>query len=340
MLIVLSGEHETLPCAEVRAIAEAEGFRVEVLEERRFVMRVVAPLEMYARLAERASMVMACYRELFRCPAELDEVARAAREVDWSFLSGRSFAVRVERKGPMRAGASSVELEALIGGVAVRAAREAKVDLRSPQVVVGGVVVDGVLYLGERLVEVDRGSFDERRPKRRPYFHPSALDPKLARLFVNLARARRGDLLLDPFVGTGSILMEASMIGCTPIGVDVDDEMVKGCLANIRHFTPTALGAVRGDARRPPLRRVDCIATDPPYGRAASTGGEELGELLGESLSSLVDLLPRGRHICLATPSQLDVASIAEGAGLKLVEEHLMRVHRSLVRRIAVLRRP
>jgi len=340
LLIVLSGEHDTLPAAEVKAILEAEGVEAEVLEERRFILRLRAPRDCCLRIAERASMVMGCYLELFKCPAEEDAVVETASRVDWSFLSGRSFAVRLLRKGGCKTGASTVRLEALIGGVAKRGSEGSKVDLRRPEVAVKGVIVDGQLYLGVARAEVSRGVFDERRPRRRPFFHPSALEPKLARLFVNLARARKGDLLFDPFAGTGSILMEAALIGCSPVGVDVDAEMVRGCTVNLRHYTPHAPGAVRGDARRPPIRRADCIATDPPYGRVSSTRGEELDRLLSDSLTSCSDLIPRGRCICLATPSWLSLAEEAEDLGLKAVEEHLLRVHKSLSRRIIVLRRP
>ena len=49
-----------------------------------------------------------------------------------------------------------------------------------------------------------------RRPRARPFFHPAAIFPKLSRALVNLSRVGAGEVFLDPFCGTGSLLLEAT----------------------------------------------------------------------------------------------------------------------------------
>jgi len=335
---ILSGEHPSLPRAEVKALLEACETSWRWAGEGLFHIRVEAPLRSCIEVANRAAMTMECCLELAASLAQLDEAVEAARSLDWSWLKGLSFAVRVDRKSARPSTPSSVELERAIGAVVKRRCPEARVDLKGPDVVIRGFIEGELLLLGVRLVKVDRGGFEERRPRRRPFFHPSALEPKLARLFVNLARARSGDVLLDPFAGTGSILIEASLLGCLPIGFDLDLRMAKGALRNLRSMELDAYVAL-GDARQIAIREVDCIATDPPYGRASSTHGLGCVELLEDFFTSALDVLARGGHICLAVPSWVEAEELASRAELSVVEQHGLRVHRSLTRKVLVLRR-
>jgi tRNA (guanine10-N2)-dimethyltransferase len=84
---------------------------------------------------------------------------------------------------------------------------------------------------------------------------------------------------------------------------------------------------------------VDAVATDPPYGRQASTGRRKLEELYSGALGAMAEVLKRGRYLCLTSPSELEVGEMARGAGLEEKERYEQRVHRSLVRRIHVFRR-
>ena len=57
-------------------------------------------------------------------------------------------------------------------------------------------------------------SSGQRRAGERPFFKPVSLDPRLARLAVNLASGpqNRGPVV-DPMTGTGGFLIEASLSG-------------------------------------------------------------------------------------------------------------------------------
>lgn len=54
------------------------------------------------------------------------------------------------------------------------------------------------------------------------------MDPQLSILMANQAQAKSGDLVLDPFVGTGSLLISASMFGAYTLGTDIDFLMLHG----------------------------------------------------------------------------------------------------------------
>jgi tRNA (guanine10-N2)-dimethyltransferase len=180
---------------------------------------------------------------------------------------------------------------------------------------------------------------EERRPKRRRAFHPSTLAPSLARCMVNLARAPRGGTLLDPFCGVGGILIEAGLMGMRVVGVDLDPGMVEKARLNLEGYGIRGFRLEVGDACGWRGRKVDAVATDPPYGRQASTGRRKLEELYSGALGAMAEVLKRGRYLCLTSPSELEVGEMARGAGLEEKERYEQRVHRSLVRRIHVFRR-
>lgn len=48
------------------------------------------------------------------------------------------------------------------------------------------------------------------------------MDPQLSIIMSNQAQVKNGDVVLDPFVGTGSLLIPASMFGGYTLGTDID----------------------------------------------------------------------------------------------------------------------
>lgn len=48
------------------------------------------------------------------------------------------------------------------------------------------------------------------------------MDPQLSLLMANQAKIKEGDLVLDPFVGSGSLLVAAAQFGGYVLGGDID----------------------------------------------------------------------------------------------------------------------
>jgi putative methyltransferase (TIGR01177 family) len=211
----------------------------------------------------------------------------------------------------------------------------ATVDLRNPDYEIT-LVRTGEDYLALTAPGTMRQSWSKRRPRRRPFFHPSAIFPKLSRALVNLSGCMEGDIFLDPFCGTGSIPIEASIIGAKVVAVDQSERMVRGAIANMRHFNQEWLGILRADSTSLPLSKVDAVATDIPYGRASSTRGRKPRELLDLLLPSLGRMMRSQSRAVVMHPDQVRV----EGGGeFLVVEEHDLHVHKLLTRTITVLRR-
>jgi tRNA (guanine10-N2)-dimethyltransferase len=247
-----------------------------------------------------------------------------------------SFAVRVRKIRGVVPELRGLELESKLGERILEKTKKTKVNLSNPQKTFFGVLTDSRFIFGLKTAEIIPKPFFERRPRRRPVFHPTAMPAKLARAMVNLAQPRKGDLVLDPFCGTGGILVEAGLIGCRVLGFDAKPHMLRGGLKNILHYGIKPEGMVIADARYIPVVRVNCIVTDPPYGRSASTLGTSTRLLVEDFLFSARTKISSGKRICMAAPQIIRIEDAGEEAGFKHVESHFVYVHRSLTRQIVV----
>ena len=54
------------------------------------------------------------------------------------------------------------------------------------------------------------------------------MDTEISLMMANLAQARRGSLIMDPFVGTGSILVACAWFGAQTLGGDIDMRVLRG----------------------------------------------------------------------------------------------------------------
>jgi tRNA (guanine10-N2)-dimethyltransferase len=339
LFFLLSGESESLPASEVKAILEAEGYSYMNPEALDQTLRLEADPECVQAVQVRAAFTRFCALELFTSDATETAATEAAGNADFKAVlkPGESFSVRINRiKNYADQAVNTMRLEGKLGKVIIQHVPEAKVNLKSPDKTFIGIVTNEKLVFGLKLTEIQTKTFSERRPRKKPFFHPSAMPSKLARCMVNLAHGKAEDLVLDPFCGTGSSLIESTYIGCRALGVDAQRRMILGCRKNLAHFNITAEGLVLADARRLPFFRVDCVVTDPPYGRSASTLRSTTKQLVQEVLASSHELLRVGQRICIASPKTLNIKALGVALGYQHVESHFAYVHRTLTREIAV----
>jgi putative methyltransferase (TIGR01177 family) len=193
--------------------------------------------------------------------------------------------------------------------------------------------------LFEEVAEVDRRAASSRRMPTLPFQRPVALPPRLARAAANLARIRPGDRVLDPFVGTGALLAEAGLLGGRLYGIDRDAEMVRGALRNLAHLGLAAEELIVGDAGEAAFETSepvwDAILTDPPYGRASSTGGEGSGAVIDRVLPRWAAKVRPGGRLVVIVPAPVN----GPGDDWKMVVSVPVRVHRSLTREFRVYER-
>jgi len=341
LFFYLSGEHTTLTYAEVKAILQSEGFSYRNVEVSPQLLCLEADKGCLQHVVSRSCFTRICGVEIFRCKVKVGDILQHAKELFYNMYieEGESFSVRI-KKINKKSNISVNGLERTIGNIIFKKTKNIKVKLTYPDKVFFGVITENHFIFGQKFTEISHKGFNSRMPSKRPFFHPSALSPKLARCMVNLARAKPGVILLDPFCGTGSILMEAKLIGCRALGSDVKPGMVRGSLRNLKYFNIPRIDLLTADARKLPFFRVDCITTDPPYSRSSSTFGLSVENLVSAFLSNVIDILPKGGFVSISFPTDLKVVDIGESVGYKCVENHFVREHKSLTREIAILKKP
>jgi tRNA (guanine10-N2)-dimethyltransferase len=341
LFFLVSGEHPTLPFSELKAILKAEGYKYKIVGKLRQIIRIEIDIESIKPIVKRAALTRVCNIELVYCSAFAEEIfdkMRSAKLEDF-LEKDETFVVRVRRIGESSPQLVGNVLERKLGAVLLRRVKGAKVQLNKPDKTFFGVLTDTKFIFGLKLAEIIPKPFVDRRPRKRPFFHPSSMPSKLARCMVNLAQPTAGDLILDPFCGTGAMLVEAGLIGCRVVGFDVQSRMVRGSLKNLVNYGVQPDGMGVADAKNLPITKVDCIVTDPPYGRSATTMGQGTEQIINDFLHKVGDHIKKGGRICMASPRSVRVGKLGEQLGFKREESHFVYVHRSLTREITVLER-
>jgi tRNA (guanine10-N2)-dimethyltransferase len=339
LFFLLSGENATLPAAEVKAIMEAEGYRYEKAAELDQVLRLESELDSVKAVQVRSAYTRVSAQELFVADANMEAILKTSAKTDFRSVlkEGESFVVRINRiKNYADAEINTMTLEIKLGTQILSQTPQAKVNLKNPDKTFIGIITENKLILGLKLTDITSKTFSERRPRKKPFFHPSAMPSKMARCMVNLAHAKTESVLLDPFCGTGTSLIEATFIGCRAIGVDAQRRMILGTKKNLAHFNISAEGLIWADSRKIPLKKVDAIVTDPPYGRSSSTLKSTTKQLVQEVLAASWQLLGVEQRICIAAPKTLGIPRLGAEQGFRHVESHFAYVHATLTREIAV----
>ena len=122
------------------------------------------------------------------------------------------------------------------------------------------------------------------RDRKKPYAegHKGMLPPKLARVMVNIglghlsAAEEAAPVLYDPFCGTGTVLIEALLRGCSVLGSDLDHDSVAGSLENLywledQYKQKFSYQVFQSDVAHVDQRnwetKVDLIVTEPFLGK-------------------------------------------------------------------------
>lgn len=339
LFFVLSGEHASLPAAEVGAILESSGIEFRESTQSYRLLTLNAPLAALKAVSERSLMYDWCGVSLGECEADEGPIEHFVKNqpIDQTAGDAKSFAVRAVRLGGVNKSIRRVDLESKVGSVVQDMVPRMQVRLQRPDLTFACVLYEDRFLLGVSGYLKPAGLIAPRRPRKRPVFHPSTMPPKIARCMVNLARASPGAIFADPFSGVGGIAIEAAVIGCRVLVSDASLRMLKGARRNLKHFELPAEGFLNADARSLPTQGLDAMATDPPYGRGSSTMGTKVTVLVNEFIEGAQNSLKKGAHVCICAPVEVDVEGYARRAGFVLKEKHLARVHRSLTRQFVVL---
>ncbi|KAJ9585076.1 hypothetical protein L9F63_020584 [Diploptera punctata] len=84
------------------------------------------------------------------------------------------------------------------------------------------------IFFGRWIADGQRDVITKLSLKTRKFIGNTSMDPQLSLYMANQALVQYGDIVLDPFVGTGSLLVAASHFGGYVLGSDIDFLMLHG----------------------------------------------------------------------------------------------------------------
>jgi len=203
---------------------------------------------------KRLGYTHAIYEFLFQCMTK--DLLRTAQEFDWHRIYNKDFCVRAHGRLDER----------LIAGIIYNKLKHPKVNLSNPTTKIEIFCIKNFAVAGKLLSHVDK-SYLKRKAHLRPSLHPTSLHPALARACINLTGLTYGKLL-DPFCGSGGILIEAGLIGFKVTGYDIDENQIKRAKNNLQYYKIKSYELKHKDALNI-NEKVDAIVTDPPFGIGA-----------------------------------------------------------------------
>lgn len=339
----LSGIHPKLPGFEITSIFESKNYSYQVIDHMKQCLLVNCSSDSAVLAAKRAGYCKRAVKILFHGKCDnlnsLEIAHKITKNVDFKphLSKGESFLVRAYHIGNIKL--KSVEIEQELGReIWLQMEKKNSVKMINPDKIFVILFIDNDFLFGLELFAQMKGSFVDRRPDIRPYFKPGTLDPRFARLMVNLSMASDEKYLLDPFCGPGGILLEGTLMNCKAIGVDIDKKMIQGANKNLSYFTPKAYyELIIGDARNLPfIKTIDSIATDPPYGRSTSTHGREINKLLMKFFEQANQALINGGCLAIGMFEEVPLQDAAKDNNFEIKVYEKIYIHKSLTRKVGV----
>ena len=326
----LSKEHNTIPISEIISCLNAENINFNTIEKNEDVLIIDCLLNIpkIEHISKRLSFTYYIDNFLFSCKPEKNIIKNET--IKNKIQTEGSIAVRCKNRS------TKINSQTIIEILADAYTEKRTVDLKNPDIELRGLITDKKVYVGTKITEIDRSQYEKRKVQFRPYFSPISLHPKVARVMVNLSSIRNDEVLLDPFCGTGGILIEAGLIGAKIIGSDIENKMIEGCKKNldfykIKNFKLFCkdIGEIGNN-----IDKVDAVVTDMPYGKSTTTKGEEMENLYNRAFKNISDLLKVDGKAVIGLSNKYYI-NLGEKY-LTHVETHKFKAHRSLIRYFVV----
>jgi len=310
LILLLSGENLILSREEALALAETEKYGQD---------KNVLLLETESRL-ENLAFTKRTLKYLFSC--KIKDLKKQIRDFNWQEVYKENFCIRIKGKTELQ----EKDLAALIW----KKIQNPQVDLEYPKTNIQFFFTEKNVHCGI-LVHENTEDFMKRRSHLREGFHPTSMHPKLARALVNLSRIKKGQTLLDPFCGTGGILIEAGLLGYKLKGNDIDEKMIGLTKKNLGQYKLKA-NLTEKDALQI-KDKVDAIVTDLPYGKG-SYHSIKLEKLYTKFFEKAYELLKPGKCLVAVFPKK-----VMPKKGFKDFKEIRYYVHSSLTRHIILAKK-
>lgn len=330
---IVSGENIELARAEIDALIQLVDRNLKTTWKARMVS-FTGTSDPTQFLLKRAALLNEAGPILVEFPLKQNSIMQISSDLLKSHISPvQSFVVRTISLGYGRRIKEREQLTAKLGRY-VKKETGARVSLKNPDVRLLAVITsDSVILCNSKKSQL-RPQLHNRKPGKKPFFHPTIMNAILARVMCNLSRVKKDDFVVDPFCGGGGILCEALDIGAKVTGMDLNWRLLKGASVNLASMGKQGYCLIQGDVRHFPFSKCNSIITDPPYGRSSSTRGAHSIRLVESLIQNSIDNICKNGILCICASSNMGIPELLAEVGLKLAYHVTVRVHRRLIREV------
>jgi tRNA (guanine10-N2)-dimethyltransferase len=305
LILKLSGDNISLACEEALAV-----LNIKRHSKDNNLLFINTKNNCFDRLAYTKSI----YQFIFKC--QLTSLKSKISRTNWKKYYQRDYCAR----------AHNLQVtEKELGSLIWPKLSSPKVNLTDPKTLFEFIKINNNVYCG-KLIWVNNDKFEQRKAHLRPELHPTSLHPKLARAMVNLSRIKKRQVILDPFMGSGGILIEAGLIGCKIIGNDIDRKIIEKAEQNLKHYGLKAVMHNEDAARI--KAKADAIVTDLPYGRSSFRKGN-----YGDFINNAHNILKKNHYLIIGTSYDYKPKKF------RVISKFLYYIHQSLTKHIMVLKK-
>lgn len=325
-LFELGGENTLLAKSEALEVLKAEGYKPEISFENEFFVIFKISKKLANYVIGRLGMTKRISRVMLKSNEK--SMADALKEIKRIDIGNSSFAIRGIGKIVTEQKKNAILIGEMIS-------RTNKTELKNPDVKI-------LFYTGSKIIislfhtEIQTAYKKclAHHVKYRPYFSPISIHPRIARSMVNLSKCLPKNKVVDPFCGTGGILIEAADMKMEVIGIDISSKMVENSIGNLKHFGFKG-NISEGDVGILKEEEYDGIVTDPPYGISSSSNKENIKNLLERTIQIFSDCLKSGQRAVIAVSNP----KLIQSKDFKIIYQFEWYIHKSLTRYILVLQK-
>jgi len=323
-LFELGGENKHLAKFEALELLKSENYEPKIGFEENQIITFRLSRKMNRDIIQRLGMTKRISRIILQ--TNEDRFSEALKKLNKIKIGKKSFAIRGIENRETHERKNAI----LIGE---KISKENEINLDKPDVKI--LYYSGtktIISISETKSRTAYKKCLERHVKYRPYFSPISIHPRIARSMINLSKCPQNGKIIDPFCGTGGILIEGADIGMQTSGIDISPRMVENTLGNLKHFG--FQGEIKeGDVGMLEEENFNAIVTDPPYGISSSSNKEDVGILLSRTMQIFSNNLKSGQRAVIAISNP----ELINSKNFDVVHRFEWYIHKSLTRHILVL---
>lgn len=323
-LFELGGENIELGKCEAIELLKTEKYEPKLVHYKKSIIILDVLKEINKGVIRRLGMTKRVSKVLYYSNKNnFDEILKEIPIID---IKKKSFAIRLIKKK----GISEKEIAIKLGE---KIPKTNKIELSKPDV--------KILYYSDKKTVISLWENDletyytkclKHHIKYRPFFSPISIHPRISRSMVNLSNSTKGDKVIDPFCGTGGILIEIADMQIEAIGIDILRKMVENSIGNLKHYNLKGR-VVKGDIEDIKNYDFKAIVTDPPYGLSTTTKGEGVKELMLRSMEIFTGTMKKEQRVVMAVSNP----KLINPKDFTLMHKFEWYIHKSLTRYILVL---